>query len=241
MYNGYITFNGIKSSDYGVIVYDGDIFQTPKRDVEEVEVAGRNGVYVIDNGRWADVSISYSCYIETNAMSKFLDFKAKMMANNDYCELIDMNQPDYVFKARLTSISEPTFYGLENGCKFKINFTRAPQRYLKSGMEEISVSKGETITNNTLYDAKPLIYIKGTGECTIKLNDIALTISNINEYMYIDCESMNCYRQTGELQNNYVSFDDNNIFPYISPGDNVISWTGDDISEVKITPRWWTI
>lgn len=55
--------------------------------------------------------------------------------------------------------------------------------------------------------------------------------------LFIDCEIMDCYSNTTN-RNLEVSFEKG--FPELSPGSNLISFTG-GITSVEVTPRWWTL
>ena len=61
-------------------------------------------------------------------------------------------------------------------------------------------------------------------------------ITGLVDYIYIDCDSMEAYRQVAENKNNMISGD----FPVIEPGTQAVHTTG-TITDIKITPRWYTI
>ena len=48
---GYFIFNGFRSSDYGVLISGDQTFNAPARDIDEIEIPGRDGVLTLDNGR----------------------------------------------------------------------------------------------------------------------------------------------------------------------------------------------
>jgi phage-related protein len=88
------------------------------------------------------------------------------------------------------------------------------------------------VYNPTLFDAKPLIRVYGKGSITV--NGETMEWSGSSEYVDIDCDIQDCYYM-GANMNNYVTGD----FPVLSPGDNVIAFTGS--TSVRITPRWWIL
>lgn len=55
----YFEFNGVRSSDYGLIISSKDIYSAPASDVSFVSVPGRNGDVMIDNNRFLNVTVSY--------------------------------------------------------------------------------------------------------------------------------------------------------------------------------------
>ena len=55
----YIVFGNYSSIDSGTLIFPKEIDNAPKRDVEKIQVPGRNGSLIIDNGRYEDVKQSY--------------------------------------------------------------------------------------------------------------------------------------------------------------------------------------
>ena len=52
---GYFIFNGFRSSDYGVLISGDQTFNAPARDIDEIEIPGRDGVLTLDNGRFNSI------------------------------------------------------------------------------------------------------------------------------------------------------------------------------------------
>lgn len=101
------------------------------------------------------------------------------------------------------------------------------------GQVTVTVTDAMTIENPTLFDAKPLLRVYGAG--TLTLGGQTITISTADVYTDIDCEMMDCFKDTVSKNGN-VSFSGYD-FPVIPPGRNVI--TMDGVTQVDITPRWW--
>ena len=59
----YFTLDNKKSLDYGLYITGSGAFNAPERDVETVEVPGRNGNLIIDRGRFKNVVQSYKAFI----------------------------------------------------------------------------------------------------------------------------------------------------------------------------------
>lgn len=105
-----------------------------------------------------------------------------------------------------------------------------------SGSVEVTFNK--PFRNPTDRDAKPFIKVYGSGNGVLTINDSRVTITGMVDYLHIDCEQQNCYRQLAENRNNLVSLSDG--FPVLKPGDNSIGYSG-GITKVEITPRWWRL
>ena len=56
---GYIVYGGKCSKDYGLYVSGSGTFNAPERDVDLVEVPGKNGTLVLDNGRFKNIPVTY--------------------------------------------------------------------------------------------------------------------------------------------------------------------------------------
>lgn len=59
------------------------------------------------------------------------------------------------------------------------------------------------------------------------------TISAIDEYLEIDSELMNCFKNT-DLKDDMVADEG---FPVLKPGENLIACTG-NVRRLEIVPRW---
>lgn len=82
---------------------------------------------------------------------------------------------------------------------------------------------------------------------TFTFGDCIISLSQLYDYMYIDCETMNAYRDPGENLNPLVSILDlygNPAvrFPRLEEGSTSVKITGTDwITKLTITPRYWTL
>lgn len=82
---------------------------------------------------------------------------------------------------------------------------------------------------------------------TFTFGDCIISLSQLYDYMYIDCETMNAYRDPGENLNPLVSILDlygNPAvrFPRLEEGSTSVKITGTDwITNLTITPRYWTL
>ena len=47
LYKG-LVFDGVDSRDYGIYITGDAVFNSPERDVEMIEIPGRNGAYALD-------------------------------------------------------------------------------------------------------------------------------------------------------------------------------------------------
>ena len=124
---------------------------------------------------------------------------------------------------------------------FDITFDCKPQRFLVSGETPVTFTESGTITNPTLFEARPLLAVTGTG--VIGIGNDSITISGTpSGPVYIDCDIMDAWTGTGQSKipyNTNIQYT-NNTPPGLGPGGTGIS-LGTGITQVDITPRWWRL
>lgn len=170
-----LTFDGASSASFGVYITGEAVFNAPEREVEMITVPGRNGAYALDKGRFENITVTYPAGIFADTDADFSeaisDFRNWLCSREGYVRLEDDYHPD---EYRLAVYKN----GLEvepaklNAGEFKIVFECKPQRFLKSGEDEITVESGDLVPNPTRFDASPLLSIYGYG--TINIGDYTI-------------------------------------------------------------------
>jgi len=237
----YFIFNNIKSSDLDVRIISKKIYSAPKYDVTLTSIPGRNGDLINPNGRYANVSLSYTCYVPAKSIEE-LSNKLTAIKNwlykepDSYHVLADSYDADFQRKAVLNNKLDISDEAKKIGT-FTISFSCEPFRYLKSGLVSESHGATFTLTNPYSFTARPYLKIYGTGSGRLILqNSEGTFIWNFTDIDgYVECDSlyMNFYKDT-VLKNSDVSGDG---FPELIVGDTTISFDG-DITGIDIIPRW---
>lgn len=230
-----VTYNGVSSASYSTYLSGAGAFELPERDVEKVEIPGRNGDLFIDNGRYKNVEITYPVIImedfEINKRNLVWEFSKE----SGYKRLEDTFSPDYYRLAYFKGIEDSKTNWRYDAGHFRLVFDCKPQMYLKSGETPIAVADGDTLTNPTYCEALPLIKITGTGSFSI--NEDVFTLLENTSVVYVDSELREVYEGT---INRNDDFERNNYdMPKLYVGENDISC--DNGISLEITPRWWTI
>lgn len=239
----YVIYNGRPLSDFGLYISGHGTFNSPERDITKVEVPGKSGDLIFDNGRFKNITITYiDSFILQNDLDEFA-FAKKMRelasfikSNPGYHRLEDTYHPDeYRMASCITSI-DPEVYNLVSGV-FDLEFDCKPQRFLKSGEKPVEFTANGQLLNPTTLISKPLIRVYGYG--TLGVGEETITITQHSQsYIDIDCDMMNCYCGTVNC-NGYVTLSSDE-FPVLVPGPNGINFSS-NIVKVVITPRWWFI
>lgn len=232
-----IFWNGVSSDDVDVIVQFYPKRKVPQKRIEKVSVPGRNGDLIYFDDSYENYEQEYDIALSADLFD--LQKSARKAANwllapRGYCKLEDTYEPDIYRYAYFAGPIEIENFLNQVGTT-TITFNCKPQRYLRIGDNPVSMTNGQSITNFTAMDAKPLIQISGTGAGVLIISGREITISSLSDLM-IDCETMNAYWGTTNLNNTITCTE----FPKLVPGSNTISWTG-DIDTVTIFPRWWTL
>ena len=229
----YFEFNGIKSSNFGLLISDKDIYSAPAPDVSFVSVPGRNGDVLIDNNRFNNVTVSYDVAFR-NVKSRAAAIKL-WLCRAGYFVLTDTYQPTYFRMAAFSSnlkIDEL----IENVGQAQISFNCKPFMYSLAGRETITLTEPETVTNPEAFAALPYIKITGGGDITLFIGNRSYSIRSVESYIELDSELMAAYKGS-VLCNDKINFTE---FPVLPSGESNISWTG-AVTQVEITPRWRTV
>ena len=228
-------FNGKYSTDYGIYISGEGTYNSPELDVDVVSVPGRNGDLVFSNKRYKNITVEYPAFIRSEFADNAQSAKAWLLRPQKYCRLQDDYHPD---EYRLALFEGPLNFDMQflnHSGMCTVSFNCKPQRYLVSGEEQFNCTNGGSIYNPTLFDAEPLILVSGSGAGTLHIGEYTVQILSLSN-LILDCETQNAYYGSTNL-NSTISAD---IFPKLTAGNNVISWSG-GIQSVKITPRWWTL
>lgn len=251
----YLTFDGISTADYGVEISGEGVFDAPARAYEMIEIPGRNGAFSIDQGRFENITVTYPAYNYETNMTDFAeslrDLRNALASRSGYCRLTDTFHPDEyrlgIFKSGLEV--KPVKYNTAS--EFDLKFDCKPQRWLTSGETEKTLQA--VFTNPTLFDAKPLIRIKGHGDVTLLSSPSAYkskitfapnaTVENAGYSRYYDCELFEAYYIDSGGVIHSCNSDITITFgtPAFWGNETIAISTDSGISDYGFTPRWWRI
>ena len=173
----YFTFDGETSKKYNTHITGQGVFNAPVRAVEMVSIPNRNGAFALDQGYFENVELTYKASIAADTATEFAqavsDLRNWLCSKKGYCRLTDEYNPNEYRMAVYKSGLDVDPFLITSGT-FDIVFDCKPQRFLTSGESAISVTSGNTITNPTLFDAKPQLQVKGYGNIDIGGEDIVV-------------------------------------------------------------------
>lgn len=215
----YFKFKGNRSDNLGIIVKEMSPITKAEKNIETVNVSGRNGAFHIDEGTYKTKKYKIKCVLMDNThldqIKAIFDGKGKLElsteADREYNAVV-LNQID--FSKYLTYLRE-----------FTLNFELEPIAYSKT-ITTKEITENTSFNGGGNCEVNPQITINGTG--TIILNSIPITITETG--ITIDCELMNCTKNNIN-KNDKVNIDTD--FPCIKPDTNTIV-LGEGITSVLI-------
>lgn len=144
-----LIFNGKRLSEFGAFYDSHQAFNTPERELEYVEILGRDGDLIIDNDRFKNIEINFPCYIPTDFLPKYRSLMAYLNSQRGYKRLEYSQEPDHYRMASFAGNVEASPLHLHRAGRFTLPFICKPQRFLKSGEIPVSVSPvTETTSGN---------------------------------------------------------------------------------------------
>lgn len=229
-----LTYDGLSSLSFGVRISGDETYKSPERDVERIEIPGRNGDLTIDRNRFKSYEQSYSCFLVDDFDHNLSNFKAFLLSTSKFRRLEDTYHPDEFRMAQYIGPLEPEVFFNEAG-QFSLKFWCKPERWLKSGEEVVTLTKNGTIKNPTFNISKPLIRIYGKGEIKIG-NSVISVLKSGNRYIDFDCDTFNAFEGL-DNRNSHLKIIGS---PFLHQGENGIL-IGDGVSKIEIKPRWWVV
>ena len=174
-----LSFDGKSLRSYGVYISGEATFNAPAREVEMISIPGRSGQLALDKGRFENIEVTYPAGIYADTEADFAEAVSELRnflcSRSGYCRIEDDYNPNEFRMGIYKSGLEVTPALLKAG-EFDLVFDCKPQRWLKSGEDEIEVQDGDTITNPTLFESSPLLEVEGYG--TIEFNGYGIDIEN---------------------------------------------------------------
>lgn len=233
----YFIFRGIDSRDIGVVVEDMFDVHRPKRNVQTIQVPGRDGRLTQDDGTYDTYTISgkVNCF-----GAPLSDVYAWLSGSGD---LILGDEPTRSIRASATAQVKNTRFRCD-GCydSLQVSFDCQPFRYhveqTEGANDIILTSSPATVSNPGTHKSAPRLTIEGTGDAVLTIGTQILEVTDLAGGVIVDTELCECFDLTETaLRNDRVTLMDDS-FPVLHPGASIISWTGTGVTKVTVAPRW---
>lgn len=222
------------------------IYNSTEPIVETVEVPSRGTLIIdnradeLDNEEFNEYEKSYTCFISADDKGD-LERKARaiyrwLFCNIEYDRLYDTYDCDYYVMARVLSKASLNQLASNILGELEVKFMCRPFKKLIKGEKKIVISKPTTIVNPEAFTSSPYLKIVGNGAITIYINNRSYSFKEVSDYIELDSELMNAYKENALQNNKMIS----TKFPKLVPGSNDISWMG-DVTKIEMVPRWCSL
>ena len=243
-----IRFGDIDFSGDGAYVWGEGQYSAPTRSVDFIEVPGRNGDLLIDNGNYTNTKAVYRVIITKNVMENVDRLKYLLYSQKGYQKLYDSDLKGFYRMAcfcggfDLSSVQGGVVY-IEFDCK--------PYKYDINGEKPIVFDLTKTdqcdVYNPYFEESHPIIKLYG-GEGAIYWPDRGeVQITDRGEgHIIIDTDALDAYsfKEPGNESSEKVNRnkDVSDLDLYLKPGDTSILIDQDaGWHTLEIVPRWVTI
>lgn len=229
----YIEFNGKKSDSFGLLLERERSIKSTSNDVDLIEVDGRDGVLLKDNGRLKAIeqdfpfSLVGDVTVDQQKISEWLHVKG-------WHNLVLSWDNDYIYRASVVNLFEIDEILKQFG-RLKINFLIHPIKYLKTGKQEMSLVNGGTLQNLGNVQSKPILKIRGSGNGVLTINGFETGLENVQGELVIDMERHLVYKDVLSAWDNIVRTERHRM-PLFDVSQNKISWTGN--FTITAIPNW---
>lgn len=178
------TFGSISSKDYDVYITQESAYDAPERDVEFIDIAGRNGSYVLDKGRFLNIQVSYRCGIVGDDDNVFKErirtFRNALASQIGYQRLTDDYHDTRYREAVFTDGINVEMADRQAG-EFTVTFNCKPQRFRTDGESRLSIYEGTTVQNTSIFnptrfDARPLIDFNASADGSFTIGDYTISV-----------------------------------------------------------------
>lgn len=238
MSTDWFEWNGTKCTAYGIHVSEHAPIMAAKERSSTVSVPGRSGTLTTTEGEdiYDDINITEKCFMST---PKHITQISGWLKGQGILRVA--NRPEGFYRARV--VNQIEFEKIIRGSlyrTFNVQFRCDPFFYIND-VPKLTLTRSGTSVKN-VYDFKsfPTITVNGTGDVSVSVSGIRVSIDNMTRPVTIDTEPMLAYyiKPDGSIENegNKVTLDDDE-WPVLQPGANTITWTG-NVSSIVVEPNW---
>ncbi len=232
---GTFTFNGVSSTTHGLRVTSDYVINSTGNDVETVAVPGRDGDLLISKNRLKSVTLELPCTVLSNRKLTDAGSEISNWLNVDgYKDLTLSWDPDFIYRSAFIETFEIAGLMQQFG-KIKLNFLTYPVKFYKQGRTTQTLSNGATVNGIGNVNAKPIITLVGSGDCTLTINGRKTKLRAVQNTITLDMQARQVFSGNLPAWDKVVRAPQYQM-PYLDAGRNLISWDGD--FTVKMAPYW---
>ena len=224
----YFTFRNIRSTLYDIIIEELPPITHPRSRVESFVVPGRSGSMNISDEAYDSYTKTVKCLLMTDI---HIDNVASWLTGDG--KAVFSNEPNRIYDVHVKNARTLSRAFMTGHKRFQIQFETQPYKSSANPEEPLELTAPTTLTNPGTLRAHPILTIHGTGNMTVSISGRSFSLTGITDYIVVDSRMVTAYRTNTQLMNHHMAGE----FPYLDPGENRITWTG-NISKIVIQPNW---
>lgn len=229
------TFNDISSSKYGLRVTSEYVINSTGQDIDTVAVAGRDGDLLLSNNRLKSVTLELPCTISGSRKLTDVESDISHWLNvAGYKDLTLSWDSDFIYRSAFKETFEIASIMRQFG-KVKLNFLTYPVKFYKQGRVKQTLMNGATVNGLGNVNAKPIITLRGSGDCTLTINGRKTKLRGVQNSIVLDMQANQVYSGNLPAWDKVVRSPEFQM-PYLDYGRNLISWDGSFTAEM--IPNW---
>lgn len=240
-----IEFAGIRSDERHLIIehYPKRFFPRKKYTTESIPGGSRTFYIPEAEDAFENYSQPYSVFMDAKAPGLSMVARGLaewLLAPSGYQRLEDSYDPDF-YRMAIYAGGENFLNHFNEYGRGTLTFDCAPKRFYKSGELPVNISDGMKLYSPSRFKAHPIVTINGTGSCSVYITDDdgntkTFSITDVLESVVVDSEMHTAFEGSTNM-NNKVSTSYDTL--YLGNA-STISWN-ENVTDVIIVPRWWTI
>ena len=126
--------NGDRSADHGLFISGDAVYNAPAYDYEVIQIPGRNGDLIMDNGRFNNITVTYPAFVVD--VSNLQDIRQWLLKNRGYQRITDDYNPTEFRMGYFAGDFDVDVFANRAGT-FDLTFNCKPQRFLNRGEKQI--------------------------------------------------------------------------------------------------------
>lgn len=220
------------STDFGIEILKRPSNPLPKRNVEIINVEGRNDALINDLGTYDSFTLSIECQLVNPVNFQAQIRLIRAWLGGGFGDLVFSDEVDIKYQAICCNKLDIEQVFAQFG-QFQIIFECQP---FKSAVTNTAITK--TTSPATFASPAgvklgiPSVKVTGTGAITFTLNGTVVALAAVSVYETVDSLLGDCYKATA-LKNSDMTGE----FPMLIEGTNNLSWTG-TVTSVEVVPNW---
>lgn len=249
---GYFLVNDVNSETMNVFIQERPDIPAPKRRISFVSPQSFEGELVYDDDGYETTEMELKCFYDGRAhgdnherisSARNIIYTLFNQGRGEWVSFVPYFDENHSYQVILTELVFENKYFYNGSIVFTVKLKCQPYKYLRN-VRDITIGNGGTLTNPTLYTAKPTVSFSNVyGDIDITIGNTKMGFRSLNnENVVVDCENYATFTQNRRDIRNLNNRTMGKDFYELNPGpSNVKIARPDGISfntTLTIKPNW---